>query len=166
MRTGRPSTYRPEFAEQAKKLCRLSATDVDIAGFFGVNVRTIVRWKNDHEDFCLALKLGKDEADAVVADRLFKRATGYSHDAQKILQYEGKPVVIDYVEHHPPDTTACIFWLKNRRPKEWRDRQDIRLQQVDEFEDLSDEELRALVRNRPARRRRERPANDAPDTLH
>jgi hypothetical protein len=32
-----------------------------------------------------------------------------------------KPVYAPYVEHVPPDTTAAIFWLKNRDPARWRD---------------------------------------------
>ena len=47
---------------------------------------------------------------------------GYTHDAVKIFQHQGEPVRVPYREHVPPDTTAAIFWLKNRRPEEWRDR--------------------------------------------
>jgi hypothetical protein len=119
---GRPSAYRPEHAEQALKLCRLGATDADIAEFFGVSEQTINAWKGRHPEFLESLKGGKMEADAHVADRLFKRATGYEHEAVKIMQYEGAVIEVPYVEHYPPDTTAAIFWLKNRRPDLWRDR--------------------------------------------
>jgi hypothetical protein len=51
---GRPSDYKPEFADQAAKLCRLGATDQEIADFFGKDERTINRWKIDHPDFCQA----------------------------------------------------------------------------------------------------------------
>ena len=88
------------------------------------NISTLYRWKHSHPEFCEALKLGKEAANATVQDRLYKRATGYTHNAQKIMQYEGRPVVVDYVEHHPPNVTACIFWLKNRQPELWRDRQE------------------------------------------
>jgi len=59
-----------------------------------------------------------------VADRLFLRARGYSHEAVKVMSRGGKeePVMVPYVEHYPPDTTACIFWLKNRRPDLWREK--------------------------------------------
>jgi len=119
---GRPSDFKPEFIDQAKKACELGATDADLAEFFKVDVRTIYRWKHEHPDFCQALKHGKDVADQMVEQSLFRKATGYSHAATKIFQYEGAPVTVDYTEHTPPDTTACIFWLKNRKPKEWRDR--------------------------------------------
>jgi hypothetical protein len=121
---GRPSSYEPQFAEQAHKLCELGATDADIASFFGVSERTINRWKHDHEEFCQSLKRGKGVADDLVEQSLFRRATGYSHDAVKMFQAEGKVIEAPYVEHYPPDTTAAIFWLKNRRPAQWRDRID------------------------------------------
>jgi hypothetical protein len=36
-----------------------------------------------------------------------------------------KPVYAKYIEHIPPDVTACIFWLKNRDPQHWRDSQQL-----------------------------------------
>ena len=127
MPAGRPTGYKPEFAEQARKLAKLGATDMEIADFFGVAVRTLHRWKAENREFCHSLKAGKDEADARVERSLFQRATGFEHDAVKIFMPAGaeKPVYAEYREYLPPDTTACIFWLKNRRPGEWRDKLDL-----------------------------------------
>lgn len=122
MPAGRPSEYRPEYAQQAEKLCRLGATDSDLADFFGVTTRTITRWKSSREDFCLALKAGKEPADDRVERSLYARATGYTFDSVKIFNSNGEPLVVPFQEHVPPDTTACIFWLKNRRPDLWRDK--------------------------------------------
>jgi hypothetical protein len=120
---GRPSRYREEFAEQAMKLCRLGATDKEVADFFGVDVATVNRWKLKHPGFRESLKSGKDAADAEVADRLYKRACGYSHKDTKFATFEGKITDREeYEKHYPPDTIACIFWLKNRRPDLWRDK--------------------------------------------
>lgn len=119
---GRPPKFRPEFIAQAEKLCRLGATDLDIADFFEVDVRTIYRWKNGDEGFCQALKSGKEASDDRVERSLYARATGYTFDAVKVFQHLGGPVIVPYREHLPPDTTAAIFWLKNRRPDEWRDK--------------------------------------------
>ena len=124
MAGGRPSSYKPEYAEQAAKLCALGATDIELADFFEVDVRTIYRWKNEFEEFCQSIKIAASEADRRVERSLYERATGYSYPAVKIFQYEGTPVEVPYREHVPPDTTAMIFWLKNRRPKEWRDRRE------------------------------------------
>lgn len=124
-RPGRPSRYKPEYAEQAEKLCKLGATDIEVADFFGVERTTVWRWSQAHEEFCNALKAGKDAADERVERSLYARATGYTHDAVKIFNADGAPLVVPYREHVPPDTTAAIFWLKNRRPKEWRDKQEV-----------------------------------------
>lgn len=118
----RPSGYKPEYVEQAEKLCKLGATDIELADFFRVERTTIWRWSQQHEEFCNALKVGKTAYDDRVERSLFAKATGYTFDAEKIMQYEGEVIRVPYREHVPPDTTAAIFWLKNRRPDLWRDR--------------------------------------------
>lgn len=125
--TGRPSSYKPEFVEQARKLCALGATDIELADFFEVERTTIWRWSQQHEDFCNALKSGKAAADERVERSLYAKAIGYTHDAVKIFMPANAdgPVYAPYREHVPPDTTAAIFWLKNRRSKEWRDKQEV-----------------------------------------
>jgi hypothetical protein len=74
-------------------------------------------------EFVAALKLGKKESDERVERSLYNRAIGYSYDAVKIFLPYGSttPIYAPYVEHVPPDTTAAIFWLKNRDPARWRD---------------------------------------------
>lgn len=120
---GRPSSFREEYSEQAKKLCRLGATDKEMADFFGVCEQTFNAWKKEFPQFLESLKEGKSQADAEVADRLFKRATGYSHPDTKFATFEGRITdSCEYIKHYAPDTIACIFWLKNRRPDLWRDK--------------------------------------------
>lgn len=124
MPIGRPPIYNDKIPRQAFKLCLLGATDAELANFFEVHMDTIQQWKLDHEPFSEALKAGKDKADAAVVHSLYRRARGYSHKAVKIFMHEGVPVYADYIERFPPDTTACIFWLKNRQKKLWRNRED------------------------------------------
>jgi len=119
---GRPSSYKPEYAEQAAKLCALGATDVEIADFFGIHVTTFYRWRNEFPDFCQSIKNAKDECDIRVERRLYERALGYTHPAVKIMNTENGIEKIEYREHYPPEVAACIFWLKNRQPGKWRDR--------------------------------------------
>lgn len=121
---GRPSKYKPEFDAQAEKLCRLGATDKDIAEFFGVTEATLNNWKLRHSSFFESLKRGKDEVDALVEQSLFKRATGYSHPDVHISNYQGTVTITPIVKHYPPDSTAMIFWLKNRQPERWRDKHE------------------------------------------
>jgi hypothetical protein len=126
-RTGRPSSYKPEFVHQAEALCKLGATDVELSDFFDVSINTIGNWKTQHADFLGALKAGKDIADDRVERSLYQRAIGYTYDAVKIFMpaSHNEPVYAPYREHAAPDTTACIFWLKNRRKVDWRDRQEL-----------------------------------------
>lgn len=125
------SQYKPSYCEEARKLCENGAIDVEIAEHFGVAIRTIYRWKNSYPDFAAALRVGKDAADDRVVASLYNRANGYTFDAVKIMSVPlgnggGSEIrEVPYQEHVPPDTTAMIFWLKNRRPKEWRDKQDV-----------------------------------------
>ena len=119
---GRPTDYREDYAEQAYKLALLGATDKDLADFFEVTETTINNWKLAHPTFFESLKKGKMVADATVAESLYKRANGYEHEDVDIKMYEGRIIETKLIKHYPPDTTAGIFWLKNRQPKQWRDK--------------------------------------------
>ena len=125
---GRPSSYREEFCDQAAKLCALGATDRELSDFFKVSESTLNLWKLEYPKFSESLKLAKEEADNRVEQSLYRRALGYSHDAIKIV---GSPKdgieKVPYVEHYPPETTACIFWLKNRRSDLWRDKTEANI---------------------------------------
>ena len=94
---------------------------------FDVSLSAIEKWKRQREDFRNALKVGKAEADNRVERSLYERANSYNYEAVKIFMPANreKPVYAPYVEHVPPDVTACIFWLKNRKPSEWRDSQQM-----------------------------------------
>lgn len=102
----------------------MGATDRDIADFFEVSESTLNNWKLKHPALLESLKRSKDEADALVEQSLFRKATGYTHASEKVFQFQGEIVRADTVEHYAPDTTAMIFWLKNRQPDRWRDRRD------------------------------------------
>lgn len=122
---GRPSQFQERYVEEARKLALLGATDADLATFWGVSETTVNNWKQQHTEFLESLNAGKASADANVADRLYQRAMGYSNErAVKIFMPAGAsaPVYAPYTEHYPPDTTAAIFWLKNRRKADWRDK--------------------------------------------
>lgn len=121
----RPTKYQKAYAEQARKLCLLGYTDEQLADFFEVAVSTISKWKVEHQEFSEAIKKGKDIADGDVVDSLYQRAMGYEHPEDDIRAVEGKIVITPTTKHYPPDTTAAIFWLKNRQKAQWRDKQEI-----------------------------------------
>lgn len=120
---GRPTTYSPHFAPQAEKLCKLGATDKDLADFFDVAESTVNAWKLAHSEFSESIKAGKQMADANVADRLYQRAMGFEHDSEEIKVVDGGIERVPVRKIYPPDTTAAIFWLKNRQKDKWRDTQ-------------------------------------------
>lgn len=122
MPAGAPTKYDPKYNSQVVKLCKLGATDKEIADFFEVSEDTIHEWKKVHPKFSESIKEGKVYADANVADKLYHRATGYDHPEVDIKVIDGEIVKTPLTKHYPPDTAAAIFWLKNRRKKQWRDK--------------------------------------------
>lgn len=132
---GRDTLYQDGFADLAYKYCLLGATDKELGDFFGVTEATINNWKKDHEEFFLALKKGKDQADAEVASRLHERALGFEWFEEQPIKLketyweDGKKHEREVIQtvlvkkQTPPDPTSSIFWLKNRQPDKWRDKQ-------------------------------------------
>ena len=125
---GRPTSYRSEYANQAYTLCLLHhAKDEDLAAFFDVCVATIYNWKNEFPEFLEATIQGKLPADANIASKLYERAEGARWTEQVAIKIKvGKDVeqveVIELQKEAPPDTAACLAWLKNRQPRYWRGR--------------------------------------------
>ena len=122
---GRPSKYDQIDKSQVEKLAKAGWDDNQMADFFGVSERTWNRWKKANAEFCQPLKDWKAEADHRVERSLYERACGYQHDDVHVSNYQGEVTLTPITKHYPPDTTAAIFWLKNRQPKEWRDRHEL-----------------------------------------
>jgi hypothetical protein len=122
---GRKPAWRDGYLEQARKLAVLGLTDAEMAKFLGVSLRTFMHWKISNPEFLHALKEGKEVADLRVVRSLYERAVGYSVEIEKIFCCRGKVIRVKTVEQYPPDTTSMIFWLRNRRPDEWRDKIDV-----------------------------------------
>lgn len=130
MPAGRPSEWKDEYVEQAAKLCSLGATDDEMADFFGIHRATLYRWKLEYPEFCDAIKSAKEIADERVERSLYQKATGFDYTEEQAIkikkaQYEEEVEVVEVRKHSPADTTAAIFWLKNRRAGEWRDKQEV-----------------------------------------
>lgn len=126
-KTGRPTDYNPNLHPWlAEAWAATGLTEPEIAAKLGKADSTLRAWKKFPE-FSAALKRGKEIPDDRVERSLYQRAIGYSHPSEKVFQFEGRVVRAKIVEHCPPDVTACIFWLKNRRRDQWRDKQDHEL---------------------------------------
>lgn len=142
---GRPTKYNPDYAKQAYKLCQMGATDIELAKFFEVHLDTIHEWSNVYEEFSEARKVGKEACDNRVERSLYQKALGFTREAEKVVIIDDVPVKVRYEEYVPPSDTAMIFWLKNRRRHEWRDRHEVEHGRVGEFDAMSDRELLEFI---------------------
>lgn len=117
--------YEPKFHPViARASARLGGTVDQIATECGVGRTRFYEWMAEHPELADAVKEGKQYADGEVESSLFKRAKGFSYkEIVRVIDAKTQGVVEMKVteKHVAPDTTACIFWLKNRRPGQWRD---------------------------------------------
>lgn len=126
MAGGRPTKRNDLVERQAQKLAEKGLTINEIADFLEINPATIYGWQRKDPEFFKSLKESKDIADRKVERSLFEKATGYSFASEKVFcSKDGIVTRADTIEHVPPSDTAMIFWLKNRKPEEWRDRKEI-----------------------------------------
>ena len=123
---GRPSKYKPEYAELAKNFYELGATDYEVARYLKVDPHTIYTWQTQHPEFLQSTRLGKEAADERVEKALLSRALGYEYRGEKIVsQKDGTIVRVETNEVVHPDVQAASLWLRNRQPHKWRDRQEV-----------------------------------------
>lgn len=118
----RPTKYDEKKHIQLARLCVLAGmTDDEIAEEFEIDRATLYRWKNKHKKFRDVLKENKEIHDSRVEATLLKKALGYEY----YEEYSTKTGIelLKKVQH--PDTTSMIFWLKNRQPEKWREKQEI-----------------------------------------
>ena len=122
---GRPSKFKAEYIEQARKLCAKGFTDFELSQFFGIHRSTLYVWQSESDEFANAMQAGKEIADNRVERSLFEKAVGYSFPAERIFSDKGTIVRAEYIEHVPPSDVAGMFWLKNRKKDQWRDKQEF-----------------------------------------
>lgn len=150
---------QPDGLTKIEGWARDGLTEEQIAHNMGVAYSTLKNWKNDHLAILAALKRGKEVVDREVENALLKRALGYSYvettrepvpvrdeETGQITGYKMQ-VTKTVTKEVQPDTTAQIFWLKNRKPSEWRDKQNIQVEGNinNPFEGLTTEQLIKLV---------------------
>lgn len=135
---------------------RNGLTDIQIAHNLGISEDTFYTYKNKYTEFSEALKKGKEVIDFEVENALLKRALGYTFEEvtkesvfnKKTGKYE-LIVTKTVTKEIQPDTTAQIFWLKNRKPKEWRDKKDFEMSgevNTNPFNGLTIEELKEIIK--------------------
>lgn len=149
---GRPTSYRPEYAKIAGELAARGATDDQLGAAFGKSTDTIQQWRLAHPEFAMAIARGKNDIfDPLVERSLAQRALGYTVDTEEVkIMSDGSEVRYAVRKHFPPDTTACIFWLKNRKPQQWRDVHKLEHSGKLETDNLTAAELLAEIRKEAA----------------
>lgn len=105
-------------------------TDEQIANNLGISIQTFYNYKTKYIEFFESLKKGKEVVDIQVENALLKRALGYEEEeTETYIEDCGngntKKKIKKVKKKIAPDTTAIIFWLKNRKPKSWRDRKEL-----------------------------------------
>jgi hypothetical protein len=122
---GRPTQYRVAYERMAFWMARCGLTNKQIADEFEVAERTLYNWTEKHPKFLQALKQGREEPDRQVEQSLFQRAIGYEYVETDItVDADGTKTTTKH-KQKAPDVTAQIFWLKNRKPDDWRDKHEI-----------------------------------------
>lgn len=120
----------PEGLLKLEAWARDGLTDEQIAHNMGIGTTTLYNYKRDHMEIVEALKKGKEVVDIQVENALLKRALGYTYTevTREQVPATGEMIITKKVTKEvQPDVTAQIFWLKNRRPDRWRDKQDIQV---------------------------------------
>jgi hypothetical protein len=167
MAGGRPSKYQTHVEPKlllVAKWARNGLTDKDIAEKLDISVDSMVEYKKQFPELSESLKVNKEEADTRVENMLYKRAMGYQYEEITIEQIELKMGSGENVMYQPatktktvikevvPDTTAQIFWLKNRDQRNWRDKQDIehsgQMTNKIDLSGLSVEDLKAYAKTK------------------
>jgi transposase-like protein len=116
-------------------------TDEQIAEKMGISHDTFYKYKKRYPEFSEALKKGKQVVDREVENKLLKRALGYEYEEVKKELVDGEMRVTEIkTKEVKPDTTAQIFWLKNRKPDTWRDTKNIEANIDDKRKDMTEDE--------------------------
>lgn len=127
--------YQETYPDVAYRLCLMGATNAELAEHFKVDVKTIHNWRDAHEEFDKKVEAGKDFADSLVAESMFKSAMGF-HTITEITERQSdgenntdtennNVVVLKSIKGIPPNYSAQSFWLRNRQPKKWKEKIEL-----------------------------------------
>lgn len=147
---GMTSGCTEDIIRQTQLLSEMGATMHELAKIFNVSEDTVYFWQNRHPEFARALKLGRDASDERVVRSMYAKALGFEKTIEEeVVGKDGEVKTVKKKIYVPPSDTAAIFWLKNRRKNEWRDRHEYEVGRVGEFDKMSDQELEAFIQGTP-----------------
>jgi len=123
---GQPTKYKAEYAAVARKVTEIGGTLNELAEALSVSVATVKNWGQKYPDFLASIKEGRELQDAWVEKALLSRAKGMKiRETQIGINADGSEWSRETIKEIPPDTAAAFIWLKNRQPKDWRDKKEI-----------------------------------------
>lgn len=120
------NSITPDVVDIIAQWCRNGMTRADVAQALGIHASTLSSWGKKLPSLKTALEQGSDIADTTVENALYRRAVGFPYEERVDTEMtDGRVKVKRYTRYMPADVTACIYWLKNRKPDQWRDRKDV-----------------------------------------
>lgn len=122
---GAPTKFNQNLTVKILELAEKGKTDLEIAEAIGVCEKTINNWKHKHPDFLQSLRESKSVADDLVEVALFRRAVGYKTKSFQDIEMHGNVIRLHGEKEFPPDTQAAQFWLQNRKPDQWKQKQAV-----------------------------------------
>lgn len=137
-RAGRKSPYSKAHLQRAAEGAAAGETDREIITALGIASSTFYLWKHAHPEFSEAVTRGKDVANARIEARAYERAMGLTVKVQKAFKVRDADgsesiEVVTLEDELPPDSQMLQFWLKNRNPEQWRDKQEVEVSGNVEF---------------------------------
>jgi hypothetical protein len=114
--------FLPQYLDQVRAIAMRGLGEDKISELFDISRSQIGVWKKQYPTFKQALEEGHTDADAAVLSALYQSAVGYTHDEEKIFQWDGDIIRADTVKHYKPDIGAIKLWLTNRQKEHWKDR--------------------------------------------
>ena len=117
--------FLPDHLDQVRAIAMRGISEEQMCEIFDIGKRQMGLWKSQYPEFKEALEGGYTDADAAVLGALYQSAVGYTHDEEKIFQWDGEIVRADTIKHYKPDVAAIKLWLTNRQREHWADRREM-----------------------------------------
>ena len=120
----RSRLFLPDHLDQVRAIAMRGVTEEQMCEIFDISPRQMGLWKSQYPLFKEALEAGYTDADAAVLAALYQTAIGYTHDEEKIFQWDGEIIRANTIKHYKPDVQAIKLWMTNRQREHWADRKE------------------------------------------
>lgn len=122
----RKRLFLPDHLDQVRAIAMRGVDEEQLSELFDIHPRQLKEWKEQFPAFKDALEAGYTDADAAVLSAVYQSAVGYTHDEEKIFQWDGEIIRTDTIKHYKPDINAAKLWLTNRQRPYWADRKETK----------------------------------------